>query len=92
MNLLDLALIAVIIVSVILGAYRGFVVSALKTGSFFVSWIVAYLLHPLLSWVFSGQGTINALINYTEGAAKLKIDTPLQMPQTAVWFHHTARW
>ncbi len=84
MNLLDLALIAVIIVSVILGAYRGFVVSALKTGSFFVSWIVAYLLHPLLSWVFSGQATINALINYTEGAAKLKIDTPLQMITTPV--------
>ena len=84
MNLLDLALIAVIIVSVILGAYRGFVVSALKTGSFFVSWIVAYLLHPLLSWVFSGQGTINALINYTEGAAKLKIDTPLQMITTPI--------
>ena len=67
MNLLDLALIIVIVVSVLLGAYRGFVVSALKTASFFVSWILAYLLHPLLSWAMSGQGMMQTLINYTDG-------------------------
>lgn len=84
MNLLDLALILVIVVSVMLGAYRGFVVSALKTASFFVSWILAYLLHPLLSWMLGGQGMMQTLINYTEGAAKLKFDTPLQMVTTPI--------
>lgn len=84
MNLLDLALILVIVVSVLLGAYRGFVVSALKTASFFVSWILAYLLHPLLSWMLGGQGMMQMLINYTEGAAKLKFDTPLQMVTTPI--------
>ena len=45
MNLLDLALIIVIVVSVLLGAYRGFVVSALKTASFFVSgfWRICFI-------------------------------------------------
>ena len=84
MNLLDLALIIVIVVSVLLGAYRGFVVSALKTASFFVSWILAYLLHPLLSWAMSGQGMMQTLINYTEGAAKLPYDTPLAMITTPI--------
>jgi len=84
MNLLDLALIVVIAVSVLLGAYRGFVVSALKTASFFVSWILAYLLHPLLSWAMSGQGMMQTLINYTEGAAKLPYDTPLAMITTSI--------
>ena len=84
MNLLDLALIVVIAVSVLLGAYRGFVVSALKTASFFVSWILAYLLHPLLSWAMSGQGMMQTLINYTEGAAKLPYDTPLAMITTPI--------
>ena len=84
MNLLDLALIVVNAVSVLLGAYRGFVVSALKTASFFVSWILAYLLHPLLSWAMSGQGMMQTLINYTEGAAKLPYDTPLAMITTPI--------
>ena len=84
MNLLDLALIIVIVVSVLLGAYRGFVVSALKTASFFVSWILAYLLHPLLSWAMSGQGMMQTLINYTKGAAKLPYDTPLAMITTPI--------
>ena len=84
MNLLDLALIIVIAVSVLLGAYRGFVVSALKTASFFVSWILAYLLHPLLSWAMSGPGMMQTLINYTEGAAKLPYDTPLAMITTPI--------
>lgn len=84
MNLLDLALIFVILISVLLGAYRGFVVSALKTASFFVSWILAYLLHPLLSWAMSGQGMMQTLINYTEGAAKLPFDTPLAMVTTPI--------
>lgn len=84
MILLDLALIIVIVVSVLLGAYRGFVVSALKTASFFVSWILAYLLHPLLSWAMSGQGMMQTLINYTEGAAKLPYDTPLAIITTPI--------
>lgn len=84
MNLLDLAIIAVIAISVLLGAYRGFVVTALKTVSFFVSWILAYVLHPLLSWAMSGQGMIQSLINYTEGAAKLPLDTPLEMVTTPI--------
>lgn len=84
MNLLDLALIVVILVSVLLGAYRGFVVSALKTASFFVSWILAYLLHPLLSWAMGGQGMMQALINYTEGAAKLPFDTPMALVTTPI--------
>ncbi len=79
MNLLDLAVVAALAVFALFGAYRGFVVSALKAASFFVSWIAAYILHPLLAWALSGGGMMRTLINYTEGAAKLNVVSPEQI-------------
>lgn len=73
MGLLDLILIGVIAVYIVFGMYRGFLFSALHTASCFVSWIAAYLLHPLLSWLLGGGKLTAFLINYTEGAAKLNL-------------------
>lgn len=73
MSIFDIMLVLIIAVCILFGAYRGFLVSAFKTGSFFVSWVIAYILHPLVAWIFSGKGVIQTLINYTEGAAKLNL-------------------
>lgn len=73
MSILDIAVLVVIALCVLFGCYRGFFTSALKAASFFVSWILAYLIHPLLSWLLGTDGVIRTLVNYTEGAAKLKM-------------------
>lgn len=71
MNLVDLFTLLAIAICIVLGMYRGFAVSALKAASFFVSWVVAYLLHPLLSMLLGTDGMLSMLINYTEGTGKL---------------------
>jgi uncharacterized membrane protein required for colicin V production len=73
MGILDFVLLGWIAIFVVFGIYRGFLVSAAKTASYFVSFIAAYLLHPLLSMLLSGKSVISILINYTEGAAKLNL-------------------
>lgn len=86
MNLLDLAVLIVIALCIMFGCYRGFLASALKAASFFISWILAYLIHPLLSWLLGTDGVIRTLVNYTEGAAKLKLVSMEQayLPVSAV--------
>ena len=73
MGIMDVIMLCVIAVFVVFGMYRGFLFSALNTASYFISWIAAYVLHPLMSWLLGGKKLISFLINYTEGAAKLNM-------------------
>ncbi len=73
MGIVDILILCFIAVYVVFGMYRGFVFSALSTVSCFVSFLAAYLLHPLLSWALSGSKFMTMLTSYTEGAAKLNL-------------------
>jgi len=73
LGIMDILLMCFVAVFVIFGMYRGFLLSTINTASYFISWIVAYLLHPAVALLFGGKKLITFLINYTEGAAKLNL-------------------
>ena len=68
MNIVDLLIVVVIILSIILSARKGFLVSVLSLGSFVVSWLMAYIFYPLVSRAFMGGEFFNTILNYTDGA------------------------
>ena len=71
MNLLDLLAILVFALSILFCMHRGFLVSAAKGISFFISWLLAYLFYPLFSALLRTPGIISAFSSYLEGANKL---------------------
>jgi uncharacterized membrane protein required for colicin V production len=73
LGIVNVAIVLFIGVYVVFGMYRGFLHSALSAISCFVSFIAAYLLHPLLSWALSRGSFMTTVISYTEGAGKLNL-------------------
>jgi uncharacterized membrane protein required for colicin V production len=67
-----LAILALLILSVLSGFHRGFLVSILSIASFFISWLAAYLFMPLVAGAIMGQEDIvTQMLYYTEGAETL---------------------
>ena len=72
MNLINLFFIAIIIIAILEGIYKGFMHSSLSLGAFFLSTITSYLLYPVLSATVRATPTLfNFLFYYTEGAEKI---------------------
>ena len=73
MNWIDVIFIALIIVMLFEGIYRGFLYSAINLGGFFLSAIFSYLIYPVVSAsVKASDSVFNFLLYYTEGAEKIK--------------------
>ncbi|WZL79374.1 CvpA family protein [Eubacteriales bacterium mix99] len=49
MNILDIAILFIMAVCMLNGAYNGFILSALHAASFFLSWMIAAIFYPMLS-------------------------------------------
>lgn len=72
MNLVNLLLIALIMIAVFEGIYRGFLHSALSLGALFLSTITSYLFYPVVSAAVKASPTLfDFLTYYTEGAEKI---------------------
>jgi uncharacterized membrane protein required for colicin V production len=73
MNLLDVAVLAVLAISVIIGVYNGFGLSVLHVGSFIVSWLLSFLFYPAVSRLLLKifPDLLDKLIYYTDGASSI---------------------
>jgi|LSQX01.2.fsa_nt_gb hypothetical protein len=49
MNLVDLAILLIMAVSMVVGMYNGFLLSSLHAASFFISWLGAVIFYPLIT-------------------------------------------
>ncbi len=72
MNIIDLAILLVLGISVLFGAYYGFSVSLLKVFSFILSWFFSLIFHSSLTRyiVTRFPELINKIIYYSEGSSK----------------------
>lgn len=69
MNLLDIAVIAVLAFFVLHGIYRGFLPTLLSIGAYILSWLVAIVLLPVGSNIIrSNDKLFNTMLYYTEGS------------------------
>lgn len=72
MNILDYFIIAVLGLSTIMGIYQGFVVAILNIASFFISWLTAFLLYPVLAhYLQTTTKIVSTLLYYTEASTKI---------------------
>ncbi len=68
-NLLDIAVIAVLVLFVAAGVYRGFFCTALSLGAYLLSCLLAFLLMPLVSGLVTDNTELyNTMLYYTEGS------------------------
>lgn len=71
-NIIDIAIMAIIAISVIYGFYHGFVHTVLSVGCCLVSVVLAITFGPQLSAVLRGnEGVTQTLANYTDAVARV---------------------
>ena len=69
MNLLDIAVLAVLVLFVLHGIYRGFLPTLLSIGAYILAWLVAIVLLPVGSnAIRSNEKLFNTMLYYTEGS------------------------
>lgn len=69
MNLIDLAVLAVLALFALAGYYRGFLTTLLNLGAYVVSVLLAFLLMPLAAnGIKSSESLYNMMLYYTEGS------------------------
>lgn len=69
MNLLDIAVIAVLIIFMLHGIYRGFVPTLLAIAAYILAWLMAIVLLPVGSNIIkSNDKLFNTMLYYTEGS------------------------
>lgn len=71
MNLIDLAVIVILLLYVAYGVYRGFLGSMLNLSAFIGSWITSSILYPFLSLIFKWCGFLDTMRFYIEGADRI---------------------
>ncbi|MBE5762444.1 MAG: hypothetical protein E7334_10710 [Clostridiales bacterium] len=72
MNILDLAILAIIAVSIAFGLKSGLISSAINVAGLLISWICAAIMHPALSrWLVENTSLLDTIVHYTEGAASI---------------------
>lgn len=69
MNLLDYAVIAVLVFFLLNGIYRGFLSTLLSVGAYILAWLAAILLLPVGTNIITGNEKLfNMMLYYTEGS------------------------
>lgn len=72
MNLIDLFIIILIVITILEGIYKGFIHSVSRIGAFFLSWITAFIFSPGISKLVQGNDTVfTPLLTYVDGSEKL---------------------
>jgi len=71
-NIVDIAAIAIIALSVLLGFYRGFIQSLLSMGACLLSLVGSFFLYPVLAnGIQADQSIIMNLIHYTDASSRI---------------------
>ncbi|MBQ9833268.1 MAG: CvpA family protein [Clostridia bacterium] len=69
MNLLDIAILAVLFFFMLSGFYKGFLSTALSTGAYIVSWLISIIFLPLAAnGIKLNADLYNMMLYYTEGS------------------------
>jgi len=81
MNIIDIAIILILIVFILVGLYQGFTVSILSTASYVLSWLLAWIFYPVLAGIFKSGGVYSAILSLSDGAQKL---TSIDLSKTPI--------
>ena len=54
MNIIDMVIFLIMSISMVVGSYNGFILSALHTASFFLSWLIAVIFYPFVTKIILG--------------------------------------
>ncbi len=72
MNIIDVAIMSVLGVSIIFGLYSGFLGSLLNSLGMLLSYLFAWWFYrPLAAWFQGHEDWVGQLVHYTEGAARI---------------------
>lgn len=72
MNILDIAIWAVLGASIVFGLYSGFLGSLLNSAGMLLSYAFSWLFYrPLASWFHGHEDWVGQLVHYTEGASRI---------------------
>ena len=81
-NLIDVAIVAIIGLSVAYGLYSGLLSSVMNIVGLVVAWACAIFAYPTLSeWIVENTDWLQQIVHYTEGASSI---TSLETARTAV--------
>jgi uncharacterized membrane protein required for colicin V production len=81
-NLIDIAIIAIIGLSVAYGIYSGLLSSVMNIVGLVVAWVCAFLMYSSLSqWIIENTQLLQQIVHYTEGASNI---TSLETARTLV--------
>ncbi|HHT66471.1 MAG: CvpA family protein [Caldicoprobacterales bacterium] len=75
MNIVDIVIFLVMSMTMVVGLYNGFVLSALHTASFFISWLIAVIFYPMVTKLILGMfPTLLQIITlYAEGSSHIAL-------------------
>ena len=73
MNIVDMGVLFIMAISMIIGAYNGFVLSACHAASFFLSWVIAVIFYPLWTKLMLGlfPKLFSTLAFYVDGSSMI---------------------
>lgn len=72
MNIVDYAVIAVVLISLLFGLYKGFIRSVLALLGLFAAMYVSYLFSPrLVAWISGNQTLLDTLMYYTDASMRM---------------------
>ena len=72
MNILDMAILAILIINLVIGIYNGFLVTILNIIAYFASWILGFLLYPTVSKsIIANTQILDSIIYYTNFSSRL---------------------
>ncbi|MDR0397129.1 MAG: CvpA family protein [Oscillospiraceae bacterium] len=72
MNVVDYAVAAVVLISLLFGLYKGFIRSVMALLGLFVAMIAAYKLSPrLVEWISGNQTLLDTLMYYTDASIRM---------------------
>ncbi|HHW69839.1 MAG TPA: CvpA family protein [Clostridiales bacterium] len=72
MNILDIAILAILTISVFIGIYNGFLVTVLNIIAHFASWILSFLFYPIVSKkLVANTNILERIVYYTNVSSRI---------------------
>ncbi len=84
MNIIDFAVLFILLLYVLNGLHKGFLASLLNLGGLFFSWLGAFLCYPLLSRAFAKSDFFSSFRFYIEGAEKVNNYEMVNVPVSSL--------
>ncbi|MDL2289554.1 CvpA family protein [Clostridia bacterium OttesenSCG-928-F22] len=84
MNIVDIVILALILIGIVMGAYKGFLYSIINVGIFFLSILIALLFSPIMSRGVMDTELFTTVQEYTDGAQRIHTITMVHTPVDAL--------